>query len=232
MGGELSITIRLASASDGTALAALRWEFSQEDGGDAEENRSEFHDGWTRFWDTAQARGWLVWVAERDGQLIGNMWLQLVEKVPRPGTKVRYLGYLTNVYVTPEARGQEVGGKILAEVIAWAKTENLELLFVWPSSESVEFYKRAGFRVGASHVVGTGRDDFMLDRGQLVYPERGVQQMRLTEVELAQSEGRTLILHFLGNPCAGVLGRVDIDESHDEVSVGLWTGTGPTSISE
>lgn len=72
----------------------------------------------------------------------------------------------------------------------------------------------------------------MLDRGQLVYPERGVQQMRLTEVELAQSEGRTLILHFLGNPCAGVLGRVDIDESQNEVSVGLWTGYRPDFNSE
>lgn len=149
MSSESSIRIRLASASDGAALAALRWEFSHGDGGEAEENRSEFHDRWTRFWEAAQERGWLVWVAERDGQLIGNMWLQLVEKVPRPGNQIRYLGYLTNVYVKPEARGQDVGSRILAEVIAWSKRENLELLFVWPSSESVEFYRRAGFNASA-----------------------------------------------------------------------------------
>lgn len=148
MTDESSISIRLATANDGPALAALRWEFSQEDGG-PEEHWAEFLHRWSGFWDAAHERGWLVWVAEQDGQLIGNMWLQLVEKVPRPGRRIRYLGYLTNVYVKPEARGQAVGGRILDEVIAWATAENLELLFVWPRSESVEFYKRAGFRISA-----------------------------------------------------------------------------------
>lgn len=149
MTSEGSIAVRLATASDGPALAALRWDFSDEDYGEPGEQWDEFIDRWAKFWDSSQARGWLVWVAEQNGQLIGHMWLQLVQKVPRPGGQIRYLGYLTNVYVKPEARGQEVGSRMLSEVIAWAKTEHLELLLVWPSSESVEFYKRAGFRVSA-----------------------------------------------------------------------------------
>lgn len=149
MNNNQAVKVRRADPSDGAALAALRWEFSKEDGLSIEETWEDFQDLWRGFWHTAEAHGWVVWVAERDGQLLGNMWVQLVEKVPRPGNRIRYLGYLTNVYVKPEARGQDVGSRILAEVIAWAKTENLELLFVWPSSESVEFYKSAGFSISA-----------------------------------------------------------------------------------
>jgi GNAT superfamily N-acetyltransferase len=53
---------------------------------------------------------------------------------------------MTNVYTRPDYRGQGIGRKLLAHVVEWARAENLELLLVWPSDESVGFFDRAGFQ--------------------------------------------------------------------------------------
>jgi GNAT superfamily N-acetyltransferase len=88
-----------------------------------------------------------VWVAEREGRLVSQIWVQVIHKVPRPGRfegHNRY-GYVTNVYTEPDLRGQGIGGRLLERVVQWAREQRLEFLVVWPSEESVRFYERGGF---------------------------------------------------------------------------------------
>ena len=91
---------------------------------------------------------WALWVAEIGGRLVGNAFVQIVPKVPRPGRFDDAIGYLTNVYVEPELRARGVGTGLLEHALEWARARDLELLFVWPSERSRPLYARAGFHPG------------------------------------------------------------------------------------
>jgi ribosomal protein S18 acetylase RimI-like enzyme len=47
---------------------------------------------------------WRCWVAVAEGQLVGTLWLQLVEKLPNPGDEPEHHGYVSSVYVAPALR--------------------------------------------------------------------------------------------------------------------------------
>lgn len=73
------------------------------------------------------------------------MYIELIEKVPRPGRITRPFAYMTNVYTIPEWRGKGVGGKLLSRINTWVKDNHYEFVIVWPSDEGTEFYKRHGY---------------------------------------------------------------------------------------
>ena len=52
---------------------------------------------------------WLCWVAERDGALVGNVWMQLLEKIPNPVARPEWHGYVSSFFVLPEHRGAGIG---------------------------------------------------------------------------------------------------------------------------
>src|SRR6516225_10037333 len=108
------IVVRAAVASDAPTLAALRWAFRAGRAA-AREDQSAFVArcaDWMRR--ELQAAGrWRCWVATRDqgdpahpqSAIIGQVWLQILPKVPNPiGERDRH-AYLSNLYVAPEARG-------------------------------------------------------------------------------------------------------------------------------
>lgn len=139
--------VRLATAADAPELARLRWESSAEDHTPVE-SEDAFAERMTaavrRFLDS----GWSVWVAEdprRPGPLVGCLFLQRIEKAPRPYPRRRTWGYVTNVYVTPAWRNQGIGTRLLGAVIDQARAEDLDLLHLWPSRRAVPLYRRAGF---------------------------------------------------------------------------------------
>lgn len=142
----MEIVIRTGTIDDAPELARLRWDFSKEE--PASDDFSSFDDFQELFASflskTLQGR-WRVWVAETKGQLIGNMWLQLVDKVPRPHDSPTHLGYLTNVYIQEGHRGQGLGRQMLEQIVDWCRQERLELILVWPSAEGRSLYQRLGF---------------------------------------------------------------------------------------
>lgn len=142
------LRVRLASPEDGLSLAKLRWRFHVEDhDATAMDDPESFNQRFLAFWEEAISDGrWRVWVAERGGEIVANVWVFLIDKVPRPVASPATMGYLTNMYTVPEARNQGLGAELLRRVTDWAEERQLELLVVWPSSRSVSFYKRAGFR--------------------------------------------------------------------------------------
>lgn len=143
---QSAVSYRVAGLEDGEALARLRWEFHVEDHHDDEglDDLETFTERFVAFWQQADRR-WTVWIAERGDRIIGNVWLFLVDKVPRLVAGPASMGYLTNVYATPRARNQGLGAELIRLATDWARDQDLELVVVWPSEQSVPLYERAGF---------------------------------------------------------------------------------------
>jgi N-acetylglutamate synthase-like GNAT family acetyltransferase len=88
--------------------------------------------------------------------VVSHIYLALVDKVPRPTRANRKIGYMTNVYTRPANRGSGIGTELLNAVTAWADTNDVELIVVWPSETSTEFYARNGFAPPADLLVWEG----------------------------------------------------------------------------
>ena len=97
--------------------------------------------------DRLKTDAWLCWVAEEDEQLIGAVWLQLVEKIPNPRSEAEHHAYLTNFYVDERARGRGVGSQLLRAVIAWCQRRDVHAVILWPTERSRSLYERNGFAV-------------------------------------------------------------------------------------
>ena len=140
--------IRRAVADDASALAKMRFEFKREDheGAPAPVAEATFVDAASPWLRQRLANGsWLAWVAEVDGQLCGQVFLHVVEKVPDPYPGSAVLGYVTNFYVSPAHRGHGLGRLLLDALRTHTDAENFDTLVVWPSERSASLYKRTGF---------------------------------------------------------------------------------------
>ena len=139
--------IRLADASDAPALAVLRYALRSSTGV-ATEPETEFLRRCTAWMeDHLKKDAWLCWVAEENEQLIGAVWLQLVEKIPNPRSEAEHHAYLTNFYVDERARGRGIGTKLLRAAIEWCKTADVHAIILWPTERSRSLYERNGFAV-------------------------------------------------------------------------------------
>lgn len=140
------IIYRKATLEDASELARLRWDFSPDEVLSGAQSFEDFVQQFAVFLAAAlEEKIWTIWVAATERQLLGNIYIQPVHKVPRPGSFNRKYGYVTNVYMEPAARGIGIGSRLLQHVIAWAREERLEFLVLWPSEESANYYARAGF---------------------------------------------------------------------------------------
>lgn len=141
------IVYRQATASDIDQLVDLRWAFRTELG---ETNPKlaigDFRKGCKKFLaDGLQSGQWIYWIAEDEEKIVSHAFVQKVSMIPNPNRIQDEWGYLTNCYTKPEYRSQGIGSELMKKLIGWARTIDLELLIVWPSDESVEFYKQFGF---------------------------------------------------------------------------------------
>jgi GNAT superfamily N-acetyltransferase len=138
------IAIRSADPSDAPALAELRWEFRA-----GKESPVEQHDAFVdrcTIWMSAALQGgaWHAWVAERDRAIIGQVWLHPLSKIPNPNGERDRHAYISNVYVTPSARGG-IGTRLLNTAIAWASNHHVDRIVLWPTPRSRSMYVRRGF---------------------------------------------------------------------------------------
>jgi GNAT superfamily N-acetyltransferase len=144
------IEYRMATEVDMDALANLRWDTWLEGGQDPAEVSQE------SFWRECAlilkqrllSQQWTYWIATHQGEIIAQIFIQRIAKVPKPSKMQDAFGYVTNVYTRPAYRGQGIGSSLLAQVKAWAKEQDLEFLILWPTEESIPFYERAGFAPG------------------------------------------------------------------------------------
>jgi GNAT superfamily N-acetyltransferase len=139
------ITIREAAPADADALAELRWEFraGRQAPLEAHEAFVERCAGWMRRELTAGAP-WRAWVAVRNNRIIGQIWLDVIQKIPNPIDERERHAYLSNVYVQPAERGG-IGSKLLEAALDWTAVNGVDRIVLWPSKRSVTLYQRHGF---------------------------------------------------------------------------------------
>lgn len=142
-----SISYRQATAADLDQLATLRWAFRTEsDETNPKLSIDTFKKECKKFLaDGLRSGQWTFWIAEKNGAIVSHAFIQKISMVPNPNRIQDQWGYVTNCYTTPEYRSQGIGSNLMEELISWAKSSDLELLIVWPSDESVEYYKKLGF---------------------------------------------------------------------------------------
>jgi GNAT superfamily N-acetyltransferase len=140
--------IRSAAAGDAAAMAELRWEFRA-----GRQAPTEDHDAfvtrcaaWMRE-ELTSARWWRAWVAIAGGEVVGQIWVCTIQKIPNPIAELETHAYISNLYVRPSARGG-VGTRLLNDAIDWAESNQIDRLVLWPSPQSVTLYLRHGFSRG------------------------------------------------------------------------------------
>jgi GNAT superfamily N-acetyltransferase len=139
------IEIRTATLADTGALAALRWEFrSAQD--PPVESRDAFVQrcaAWMRR-ELQDGNAWKAWVAVDGHVVVGQVWVQTVEKIPNPSDEREQLAYLSNLYVTASARGG-TGTRLLEAAVAACRANRVDRVVLWPSKRSVTLYSSHGF---------------------------------------------------------------------------------------
>ena len=139
------IDIRTAAIADARALAQLRWEFRT-----SGYEPNETHDVFVRrctAWmlrELQSASSWQAWVAVDDEEIVGQVWLFVIEKIPNPIAELERLAYVSNLYVRPSVRGG-VGTRLLEGVLDWCRANQIDRVILWPTRRSVTLYSRHGF---------------------------------------------------------------------------------------
>lgn len=145
-----NVTIRIASASDAIVLARLR--YSLRSSLDRPQENEETFVERCRIWmqERLQDRShWKCWIAERERVAVGNLWAQLIEKIPNPVSEPEYHIYLTNFFVRGDCRGNGIGSKLFSAALTWSRTQSVHAAILWPTERSRRFYLRHGFSVSA-----------------------------------------------------------------------------------
>jgi GNAT superfamily N-acetyltransferase len=139
-------SVRRATQDDVATLARFRWAFRSRRHPAAEEENAfvERCVEWMRPRLRADSR-WRVWLLEDGGTPVGNLWVQIIEKIPNPGTEPELHAYVSNVFVLPEYRNRGGGAQLLDAAIAECRGFHVDTMFLWPSDESRPLYARHGF---------------------------------------------------------------------------------------
>jgi len=143
----MTVRIRRAVIDDAPVLARMRAEFRLTDAGLVSPPSPSFLAGlesWLR--DRLAGPAWLAWVAvEADGSIVGHVFLQVIEKIPKPLPGPSSIGYLTNFYVVPTWRGRGIGGALLNALRDHARAAGFYFVIESASTESVPLYRRHGY---------------------------------------------------------------------------------------
>ena len=144
------IIIRQASVSDAEVLAILRYNLRSSIDRVSEDEAS-FVERCTLWMQERLQHSnlWMCWIAEREQTAVGNLWAQLIEKIPNPTSEPEYHLYFTNFYVRKDCRGCGIGSQLFTSALAWAQTKNVHVAILWPTERSVSFYLRHGFSASA-----------------------------------------------------------------------------------
>ncbi len=97
--------------------------------------------------DALASGAWRAWVATADTVIVGQVWAHVLPKLPNPALERERHLYISNMFVTPSARGG-VGTKLLDAAVAFARTQDVDRVVLWATDGSRSMYARAGFVVG------------------------------------------------------------------------------------
>lgn len=139
------VVIRAAGPADLPQVAALRWDGSVGELGEAPAGgRDEFVADFVR-WAATQRDSHRCWVADSGGRVVGMAWLAVQERPPSPSSPRRRSADLQTVYVEPAFRNAGIAGRLVAEVVRTAAGLGAGRITVHSSRRAVPVYRRAGF---------------------------------------------------------------------------------------
>jgi GNAT superfamily N-acetyltransferase len=140
------ITIRPASPTDAPTLARLRYRFRALLGAAIESEETFVGRAADWFSTRLAADAWRGWVAvDGNDEIVGHVFIQLVEKIPNPLPEPEAIGYLTNFYVVPAWRNRGLGRRLIEVALAACDSLDLESVILWPTEESMSLYARHSF---------------------------------------------------------------------------------------
>lgn len=139
--------IRMAETKDIPQLIKMRWDFTIEyDESKRSASYDEFVIECQSFLESALSNNqWFIWVAEENEKIVSHIYIELIQKVPRPGRITKPFAYMTNVYTLKEYRNKGIGSKLLDTIHKWIKENKYEFIIVWPSDESINYYNKNGY---------------------------------------------------------------------------------------
>ena len=141
--------IRIADETDYNELALMKWEHGAEDDIDYGEHNLDGADKGkfvAEFVDFLKThKEYRIFVAEENSMVVSAMFVYLIPKLPKPNGNAKYIAYLTNVYTKAEYRNKGIGTQILNYIKNDLIDKKCELLFAWPSDNSVNWYNRNNF---------------------------------------------------------------------------------------
>lgn len=143
------MNIRLAERKDIDQLVRMRWDFTMEDYEDKlkESNFEAFHLECSTFLENAiESDTWFIWVAEEGTKIVSHIYIELIQKVPRPGRITFPFAFMTNVYTVQDFRNKGIGSNLITAINDWVKSKKYEFIIVWPSDESIDYYKKNGYK--------------------------------------------------------------------------------------
>lgn len=141
--------IRLANEADYNELALMKWEHGAEDDIDYGEhnlegvNKDEFVEEFVAF--LKAHKEYEIIIAEENSIVVSAMFVYSVPKLPKPNGNAKYIAYLTNVYIKKKYRSKGVGTQMMNYIKSDLVKNKCELLFAWPSDNSIAWYQRNGF---------------------------------------------------------------------------------------
>ncbi len=146
MNSSAKRTVRRATVNDAETLARFRYAFRSRRH-PATEKENEFLARAVEWMRPRLAGGsrWRVWLLEEAGKPIGNLWVQIIEKIPNPGNESELHAYLSNFFVLPEYRNTGGGKMLLDAAESECRAFFVDTMFLWPSEESRPLYARHGF---------------------------------------------------------------------------------------
>jgi len=144
----VTVEYRMATPADLPQIADLRWRLRVDDAPLTDRDAydrfvADFIRICTEEWRTDDL---VHWIAADGARALAVMSIAIIRKLPSPENLRGRWGYISNSYVLPEARNAGIGRQLLTAIEGWARSEDLELLLVWPSERAYPFYERAGFR--------------------------------------------------------------------------------------
>lgn len=144
-----TMNIRFANEQDFAQLAEMKWLHGADDDIDYGEHnldgvdKSGFARQFVEFLKTDTH--YKIFVAEDGGIIASAMFMCEIPKIPKPNGNAQSIAYLTNVYTRSEYRNRGIGTQLLEHIKNYLTERGCELVFVWCSDNSVNWYERNGF---------------------------------------------------------------------------------------
>lgn len=86
-------------------------------------------------------------------EIVGSGAMCILEEMPSPDNPSGRVGYLMNIFVFPGARGEGVGSKIVAWLIAEAEKRGIIRLMLETTAAGRALYEAAGFRDAIDYMI-------------------------------------------------------------------------------